>query len=143
MQEPTSRGEVPVDEGFSEVEQQQQRQRLRQRQLEHHPLAPPPPEVPEETELPFDVQKWSSDYQYLAQAVYQADHDQSGMATRAWQDYKGETVVAKVSGSPVPKCNKMHEAGTNKSTSTEAGISMRQSHTCLLFTVPPPRGALS
>lgn len=77
QQESTNRGEFPPDEGFSEDEQQQQ-QRLRRQQLEHHPLAPPPPEVPEETELPFDVQKWSSDYQYLAQAVYQADQDQSG-----------------------------------------------------------------
>ncbi|XP_050693476.1 uncharacterized protein LOC126984142 isoform X2 [Eriocheir sinensis] len=77
QQESTNRREFPADEGFSEDEQQQQ-QRLRQQQLEHHPLAPPPPEVPEEAELPFDVQKWSSDYQYLAQAVYQADQDQSG-----------------------------------------------------------------
>lgn len=78
LQEPTNRGEFPPDEGFSEDEHQQHR-RLRQQQLEHHPLAPPPPEVPAETELPFDVQKWSSDYQYLAQAVYQADQDQSGV----------------------------------------------------------------
>lgn len=75
LQEPNTLGELP-DEGFSE-EQQQQRQRLQQLQ-EVQPLAPPPPDVPDETELPFDVQKWSSDYQYLAQAVYQADHDQSG-----------------------------------------------------------------
>ncbi|XP_045126093.1 uncharacterized protein LOC123513184 isoform X1 [Portunus trituberculatus] len=75
QQEPNTHGELP-DEGFSEEQQQQQRQRLQQLQ-EVQPLAPPPPNVPEETELPFDVQKWSSDYQYLAQAVYQADHDQS------------------------------------------------------------------
>lgn len=73
----TSRREFHPDEGFSEDDQQQQ-QKLRRQQLEHHPLAPPPPEIPEETELPFDVQKWSNDYQYLAQAVYQADQDQSG-----------------------------------------------------------------
>ncbi|KAG0715655.1 hypothetical protein GWK47_011433 [Chionoecetes opilio] len=67
------KGSNTPDEGFSE-EGQQQRQRLQGVQ----PLAPPPPEVPEEAQLPFDIQKWSSDYQYLAQAVYQADQDQSG-----------------------------------------------------------------
>lgn len=76
QQDSNTRGEYLPDEGFSEGEQQQ-RQRLQQLQ-EGQPLVPPPPDVPEEAELPFDVQKWSSDYQYLAQAVYQADQDQSG-----------------------------------------------------------------
>lgn len=34
----------------------------------------------EEPEPGFDVQKWSNDYQYLAQAVYNADQDQTGDA---------------------------------------------------------------
>ncbi|XP_071522990.1 uncharacterized protein [Panulirus ornatus] len=42
------------------------------------PPAPPAAGDDVETQPDFDVQKWSSDYQYLAQAVYNADQDQSG-----------------------------------------------------------------
>ncbi|XP_066984596.1 uncharacterized protein [Macrobrachium rosenbergii] len=56
------------DEGFSE---------------DHHqpttPASPVPQSVPEEPEEePFDVHKWSRDYQKLAEAVYSADSDRSG-----------------------------------------------------------------
>ncbi|KAK3871355.1 hypothetical protein Pcinc_023487 [Petrolisthes cinctipes] len=71
--------EFLTDEGFSEDEQQRQQQQ-QQQQASSPMYAPPPPAaaLEQEEELGFDVQKWSSDYQYLAQAIYMADLDQSG-----------------------------------------------------------------
>lgn len=37
-------------------------------------------EEEEEDQEPFNMHKWSEDYAHLAQAVYGADHDQSGTA---------------------------------------------------------------
>ncbi|XP_042239346.1 uncharacterized protein LOC121877608 isoform X2 [Homarus americanus] len=65
------------DEGFIE-----DGEGIREEQLPLQPepqamaLSPVPPM--EDPEPAFDIQKWTNDYQYLAQAVYSADEDQSG-----------------------------------------------------------------
>lgn len=82
LQHLETRTEFLPDEGFSEdaggtLGEQNLGERLPTQQPEMY--APPPrSEVLEAVEPTFDVQKWSSDYQYLAQAVYNADQDQSG-----------------------------------------------------------------
>ncbi|KAK8752594.1 hypothetical protein OTU49_006440, partial [Cherax quadricarinatus] len=69
------------DEGFSEDDRMMHEQLpLQQPKPQAPPPLPPLPLIPVEDhyEQTFDAQRWNSDFQYLAQALYNADEDQSG-----------------------------------------------------------------
>ncbi|XP_068249695.1 uncharacterized protein [Palaemon carinicauda] len=75
-----SKSDFLPDEGFSEEQYNtQQPQELTYKDQPSAAVSPVPQSIPEEPEeAPFDVDKWSSDYQKLADAIYSADTDRSG-----------------------------------------------------------------
>ena len=80
IQQSQNRSEFLPDEGFSEDQYNLQQPQEQQYEAQPPSSLPPTSQIqPEEPqEEPFDMQKWSEDYKSLANAVYNADADQSG-----------------------------------------------------------------